>query len=171
MVWQTNFDFIFGRQRCGSSRDPDPVSGLLGLDEKLVLNKSFINWFCTVPYLEENWAMRGTDTIPAKWLAKTVHTEHLFPKIKGLKVDQVPETGRQLAQLILPQVQKGQHVHLTEHHQYYYVKGLKVNQIAQTGRQLKELIPPPPPPPPAGIQWTIKVRNILWLLIRQKDET
>ncbi len=42
-----------------------------------------------------------------KWLAKIVQTEHFFPKIKGLKVDQVPETGRQLAQLILPQVQQG----------------------------------------------------------------
>jgi hypothetical protein len=75
-----------------------------------------------------------------KILAKPVHTEQFFPKIKGLKVDQITKAGRQLAQLILPQVQQGQHVHLTEHHQYYYDKGLQVNQIAQTGRPLNELI-------------------------------
>jgi hypothetical protein len=119
----------------------------------------------TVPYLEKNWALSGTGTISAKILAKTVHTEHFFPKIKGLKVDQVTETGRQLAQLILPQVQQGQHVHLTEHHQYYYDKGLKVDQVTKTGRQLNKM-----GYPVNTVNTSIKVGNILWLLIRQKDE-
>jgi biotin operon repressor len=104
-----------------------------------------------------------------KWLAQTGRTEHFFPKIKGLKVDQVPETGRQLTQLILPQVQQGQHIHLTEHHQYYYDKGLKVDQVTETGRQLNELIFPQVSSEHSDT--SIKVGNILWLFIHQKYET